>query len=348
MLNLFKDILSIDSTTGKERELSEFLYGILSSRSGPVSGGLLERMDVGDGTENLFVRWGHPEVVFCTHMDTVPPYIPPSFISSDGKPCDPDEASVVLGRGACDAKGQIISMLSACATLCQEGYSGFGLLLLSGEETGSYGAKAFARTAFRAPNLIVGEPTGNHLASVAKGTKSFDLHFTGEAFHSGYPEFGVSAVDLFVDFMERLRSLEIPEDPVSGKTTWNVGLLRSDNPQNILSPTLDCRIYFRTTPASDTFISEWMAGHFERLTVTPRGGDMPTRYFVSETFDSSPVSFGSDAPHLSNFTRKIICGPGSIRFAHRDDEQITVHEIREATALYVRLFKTLINLHSEQ
>ena len=36
-------------------------------------------MEVGDGTLNLFLTWGTPKVVFCTHMDTVPPYIPPSF-----------------------------------------------------------------------------------------------------------------------------------------------------------------------------------------------------------------------------------------------------------------------------
>ena len=36
-------------------------------------------MEVGDGTLNLLLTWGEPRVVFCTHMDTVPPYIPPVF-----------------------------------------------------------------------------------------------------------------------------------------------------------------------------------------------------------------------------------------------------------------------------
>ena len=38
-----------------------------------------ELMEVGDGTLNLLLSWGTPRVVFCTHMDTVPPYIAPKF-----------------------------------------------------------------------------------------------------------------------------------------------------------------------------------------------------------------------------------------------------------------------------
>ncbi len=48
-----------------------------------------ELMEVGDGTLNLLLSWGTPRVVFCTHMDTVPPYIPPTFpekLPSGGTP----------------------------------------------------------------------------------------------------------------------------------------------------------------------------------------------------------------------------------------------------------------------
>ena len=338
---LFKEILSIDSTTGKERALSDFLAERLAPGVMPVNCGKLRRLEVGDGTENLFLSWGRPEVVFCTHMDTVPPYIPPSFVREDGSQCPPEEAFEVCGRGSCDAKGQIVAMWSACRKLAAEGCCNFGMLLLSGEETGSWGAKAFAKTGFSAPFLIIGEPTENKMASASKGTKSFDLHFSGEAFHSGYPEYGVSAVELFVDFMEDLRALEIPEDEAFGKTTWNVGLLRSDNPQNILSPSLDCRIYFRTTKAADAFISEWMTRPRERMQVTPRGGDAPARYVTLDGFDSAPVSFGSDAPHLTGFGHKIICGPGTIRVAHRPDESVLVADLEKASDLYVKLYKAL-------
>ena len=322
-IELFKSILAIESTSGGERRLSEWLKGRLEA---PV----VRRFEVGDGTENLLLTWGTPKVVFCTHMDTVPPYIAPRF-----------EGDMVYGRGACDAKGQIVSMYAACKALEAEGELGFGLLLLSGEETGSFGAKAFAKEAFSATYLIVGEPTELKMVSASKGTKSFDLKFKGEAFHSGYPQYGRSAVSMFVEFMNSLDAAAFPEDPLLGATTWNVGLLRSDNPQNVLSPELSCRIYFRTTFASDEAVKEFMARPREGVEVSPRGGDMPAKYLTIPGFASGPASFGTDAPHLSNFAYKAIFGSGSIRHAHRDDEQVSIRDLEMAAESYVRMFKHL-------
>lgn len=324
-MNLFKEILSIDSTSGKEREMAQWLHEHLDAPD-------KELMEVGDGTLNLFLKWGTPRVVFCSHMDTVPPYIPPVFW--DDKVC---------GRGSCDAKGQIYAMYTACKKLEAEGCSGFGLLILAGEETGSWGAKAFSKTGFTAPFLIVGEPTENKMISASKGTKSYDLVFHGKAFHSGYPEHGVSAVERFIEFHNTLKAVKFPIDPVLGETTWNVGLLRSDNPQNILSPELSCRLYFRTTFASDAAVQDYMAEIAGQAgnDVTARGGDQPAKYVTLPGFETAPASFGTDAPHLTGFGHKIICGPGTVLVAHRDDEHILLADIEKAIEQYIRMFNAL-------
>lgn len=322
---LFEELLSIDSTSGKERKVADWL---LSTLEAPQK----QAMEVGDGTLNLLLSWGTPKVVFCTHMDTVPPYIPPKRI--EGR---------INGRGACDAKGQIMAMYTACKELERHGCTDFGLLLLSGEETGSWGAKAFAKTEFTAPFLIVGEPTENKMVSASKGTKSYDLTFHGEAFHSGYPQYGTSAIDLFNEFYNALKAKDFGMDPVLGETTWNVGLLQSDNPQNILSPELKCRLYFRTTFTSDQEVQafmEEMAGQVGH-DVIPRGGDAPAKYVTLPGFQSGPVAFGSDAPHLTNFGHKIICGPGSIRYAHRPDEHILTEDLETAVQQYVKMYHQL-------
>lgn len=345
----FKELLSRDSTSGKEREMALWLHERLEAPR-------KELQEVGDGTLNLFLQWGIPRIVFCTHMDTVPPFIPPVF---------PDvlPETMIFGRGSCDAKGQILAMYTACKRLEAEGCTDFGLLLLSGEETGSWGAKAFAKTDFKAPYLIVGEPTENKMVSAAKGTLSYDLVFRGEAFHSGYPQYGLSAVDLFHQFYSELQAKDFGLDPVLGETTWNLGLVHSDNPQNILSPELRCRLYFRTTFVSHEAVQQWMeaagsgewhpgasrrgsvqagcASSGQALSVTPRGGDVPARYLTLEGFDAAPVAFGSDAPHLKNFTQKAICGPGTIRVAHRDDESVSVRELETAADQYAAMFRQL-------
>ena len=361
---LFKEMLSVDSTSGRERALADFLVDRFQTDSNKV-----ERFDVvsmaGDVPEgsgipqNLLFSWGKPKVVFCTHLDTVPPFIAPEF-DDDGK---------VRGRGTCDAKGQIFAMWEACKALADRGYDGFGLLLLAGEETGSYGAKAFREQHPGAEWVIVGEPTDNCMASAAKGTKSFEVTFTGKAFHSGYPQFGVSAVELFNDFVNALRSIRFPLDETLGETTWNIGRLSSDNPQNILSEKLTCRVYFRTTFESDEMVCNIMkniAGKDAKLrfgrprvqdgsdvvakdvapwqkamSVQAFGGDSPSRFDVMDGFEAKPVAFGSDAPQLTNFPHKILCGPGSILVAHRDDEHILLKDIEAAVDNYINIFETI-------
>ena len=348
----------MDSTSGKEAELADMLAVEFAA-----PGRNVELFEVGDGTKNLLVSWGCPKVVFCTHLDTVPPYIPPTF-----------REGVIEGRGACDAKGQIFAMYEACLALEARGCTDFGLLLLAGEETGSFGAKAFSamaqETGWNAEWVIVGEPTDNHMASAAKGTKSFEVTFDGEACHSGYPENGASAVMYFNDFVNALRSIVFPEDPVLGKTTWNVGKLVSDNPQNILSNRLSCRVYFRTTFESDTMVCNIMkniAGEDAKLrfgrpkvqdgsdivakdvapwqkamSVKAFGGDTPSRFETFEGYRVKPVAFGSDAPQLTCFGHKILYGPGSILVAHRPEEYVMVSDLYDAKNNYVDMFYNIV------
>ena len=385
-LDLFHRILSVDSTSGKEAELADMLSVELAAHGRKV-----DVFEVGDGTRNVLVSWGTPKVIFCTHLDTVPPYIFPDscfvekIATASAKPRnDVEDGIAIHGRGTCDAKGQIFAMYEACKVLEERDCTDFGLLLLAGEEIGSFGAKAFnaivsehssvmssgVETSIQDAWLIVGEPTDNCMASAAKGTKSFEVTFTGQACHSGYPENGQSAIMYFNDFVNALRSIVFPVDPVLGETTWNIGRLSSGNPQNILSDRLTCRVYFRTTFESDEMVCNVMkniAGPQAKLrfgkhrvqdgsdivaketapwqkamTVQAFGGDTPSRFEVLEGFESKPVAFGSDAPQLKCFTHKILCGPGSILVAHRDEEHIFLADIEKAIAQYVRMYELIM------
>ncbi|MDD7155185.1 MAG: hypothetical protein SPF80_00335, partial [Candidatus Cryptobacteroides sp.] len=62
MTDLFKEILSVDSTSGMERGFAELMESVLRRESG--AGGasgrmpLIRRHEVGDGTQNLLCTWG--------------------------------------------------------------------------------------------------------------------------------------------------------------------------------------------------------------------------------------------------------------------------------------------------
>lgn len=366
----FIEMLDIESTSGRERGFADFLAQRMAGPGRRVETFEVPAMagDCPDGCGipvNLMVSWGEPKVVFCTHLDTVPPYIAPSVeVMEDGD-------MKIKGRGSCDAKGQIFAMWEACLELEHRGCTDFALLLLAGEETGSFGAKAFNGSAVAADDkiVIVGEPTDNHMTSASKGTKSFEVTFEGLPFHSGYPQYGRSAVEMFNDFVNALRSIVFPKDEILGDTTWNIGRLVSDNPQNILSERLSCRVYFRTTFESDQMVCNVMknmAGPDARLrfgrsraqdgsdmvakeiapwqkcmSVKAFGGDAPTVYQTLEGFPTKPVAFGSDAPQLKCFDRKILCGPGSILVAHRPEEHIMLSDLKAAVASYIRMYTCL-------
>ena len=332
-LKLFTEMLNIDSTSSKEAEFADFLECRLATGKCSV-----ERFDVGDGTANLLFSWGTPEIMFCTHMDTVPPYIPPTIEETE------DGDSIIKGRGSCDAKGQIFSMYSACLELEKEGCTGFGLLLLSGEETGSFGARHFSKSHPGYKYVIVGEPTDNRMTSASKGTKAFEVTIKGKSCHSGYPQYGESAVLKFVEFVNRLNDTGFADDPILGETTWNIGKLESGNPQNILSDRLVFRIYFRTTFSSDRQVCEYMDSQRDKnIDIKSFGGDTPSSHLTLDGFETGTVAFGSDAPQLNNFKEKILYGPGSILVAHTDSEQIKMSEIETARNNYIRIFHLLAN-----
>ena len=376
-IRFYMDMLGIDSTSGRERGLADFLAESMMTDRNTLRRFDVESMraDTPEGCEvpqNLFFSWGTPKVIFCSHLDTVPPYIAPHI-----------DGSMATGRGTCDAKGQIFAMWEACKAMEDMGMTDFGLLLLAGEETGSFGAKAF-NSVISTPSsvisseveispdawVIVGEPTDNCMATAEKGTKSYDVTFSGKSCHSGYPEQGASAIMYFNDFVNALRSIVFPVDEVLGETTWNIGDLVSANPQNILSDRLTCRIYFRTTFESDEMVRNIMkniagpdarlrfgrpavqdgsdivaksvAPWQEAMSVNLRGGDAPTRFEVLDGFPVKAVAFGSDAPVLKCFRHRILCGPGSIHVAHRPDEHINIEDIETAVRNYIKMAQRIL------
>lgn len=337
-LESFLNLLSIDSSSGKERRLAEYLaYAFATARC------QTECYEVGDRSLNLYFRWGTPRILFCTHLDTVPPFIPPrveTLLPSDLAAETPACADLrISGRGSCDAKGQIFAMYTACRELEEAGHTDFGLLLVSGEETGSNGAKQVRNQIPSCEYLVVGEPTDNKMVSACKGTKAYEVVIHGHSAHSGYPEYGYSAILRFNQWLNQLQSIRFDEDPVLGPTTWNIGCLQSNNAQNILSDQVRFRIYFRTTFASDSQVEQTMLELQDEYTdITAYGGDTPARYHTLPGFDTKTVAFGNDAPHLPGFENKIICGPGSILVAHTDHESILWSEIREAANLYKKIY----------
>jgi len=72
------------------------------------------------------------------------------------------------------------------------------------------------------------------------------------------------------------------------------------------------------------------------------GATDPLVLHVVDGFQTTVVSFGSDAPHLTKMGKRLLIGPGSILDAHTAGEKISKRELLDGIALYERLVRQLL------
>ncbi len=199
-MNLFeltKSLMNIPSVSGEEEAVGFFLRDQLESMGWKV-----ELQKVSENQNNVIATLNeNPRVWFSTHLDTVPPFIPPT-----------EDDEKIYGRGACDAKGIIAAQITAAEELRKEGVEDLGLLYTVEEERSSTGARAanLHPLAAKCEYMINGEPTDNDLAIGSKGSFRLKIKTSGKAAHSAYPEIGDSAIETLLDILNDIRQTRFP------------------------------------------------------------------------------------------------------------------------------------------
>jgi acetylornithine deacetylase len=334
-VRLTRQLVEIESTTYHEGPCGDFLEEYLG-----VRGWDIEKVPVPPPTDcaPCGPRWNvyagpagrSPDLVFSTHIDTVPPYIPFR-----------EDEEFIYGRGVCDAKGIMAAQIAAAEALRADGRS-VGLQFVSGEERDSAGAKVANESPKGSRFLINGEPTENHLAIASKGALRSILRATGTMAHSAYPELGDSAVHKLIEVLSRLLKLDLPVTEDVGPTTVNVGLINGGRAPNVIADQAEAQVLTRLVgdgaPVREAIL-EAAAGladvdftleiPFVRLRAVP---GLPTMI----------AKFTTDIPWLSNWGEPLLLGPGSIHVAHTPYEKIAKRELLAAVDLYVKVAKQLL------
>jgi acetylornithine deacetylase len=331
LFKLTRTLIDIDSVTPNENEVGTYLLGYLSDLA-RLHGGAVERLEVAPQRFNVYARWGDPIVTLSTHMDTVPP-----FISSW------EDDTYIWGRGACDAKGIAVAMIGAAVRLLEAGTRNFGLLFVVGEERGSAGAMAAAKTPRGSRYLINGEPTENLLAVGAKGALRFEVIARGKLAHSAHPELGKSAIHALLDVLQDIRRIPLPHDTVLGACTLNVGTICGGRAPNVLADEARAEIMFRTIGDADPVreaVSAAVAGRAEACEVSH------TPALQLSSFDGLPstvVAFATDIPVLGGqWGKPFLIGPGSIHVAHTAEEHIAKKSLVEGVDIYAHMVRQLL------
>jgi acetylornithine deacetylase len=326
VLELTRALVRIDSTTGREAPVAEFLAAWLEQR-----GWIVVRQPVLAGRFNVYAHLGRPVVVFSTHLDTVPPFI------------DLQEDETWLhGRGTCDAKGLAAAMIAAAERLRASGEERIGLLFVVGEENGSEGALAAAALEPRGRFLINGEPTESQLTIGQKGVLRADLVATGRAAHSAYPTEGESAIVPLLATLQRIQRIPLPSHPVLGDTTLNIGRIEGGRAPNVIPDHARAELLFRTVLPHDDLKRALESALEPRVTVTcPL--EIPSVVSTAPNgWKTTVVSFASDLPFLASWGEGYQLGPGTIRVAHTAGERIGKAELQEGVALYEKLARDLL------
>lgn len=325
----------IESTTYHEGAVGDFLAGFLARRGWEV-----EKTPVPQPHESATdgARWNvyagiegqTPDLVFSTHMDTVPPYIPFS-----------EDTEFLYGRGVSDAKGIIAAQALAAEALRGEGFR-VGLLFVSGEERDSAGAKMANLAPKGSRFLVNGEPTDNRLAIASKGSLRALLRSSGKMAHSAYPELGDSAVHKLIKVLDKILELELPVNEDFGPSTLNVGLIHGGHAPNVIADKAEAQVMVRLVSDSAPV----------RAALIEAAGDQAEIDFTLEIpfirlravpgLPTMVAKFTTDIPELSNWGEPLLLGPGSIHVAHTPFEKLAKKELLEAVELYIKVTKQLL------
>jgi acetylornithine deacetylase len=332
-ITLTRQLVDIESISGNEAAVGNYLYGELCRL-----GYQTKKMPVEGDRFNVYAvspEQQHPTVVFSTHMDTVPPFIPSS-----------ENATRIFGRGSCDAKGIIAAQIAVAERLRQQGIY-VGLLFVAGEERDSLGAKvaneyAASDEAHRCKYLVNGEPTENHISLASKGTLRVEVTASGRMAHSAYPELGESAIDKLIEALARLRAMPLPSDPEIGPCTLNIGLIEGGRAPNVIPDYAHADLLYRLVGPSQDLRRQILATAGDQVKVT---FPLELPFLRLRTVDGLPTmiaAFTTDIPKLTNWGEPLLLGPGSIHVAHTDGEFIEKQQLAEAIDLYFAIAKKLV------
>ena len=345
-----------------EAELAGFLKGWLEDLGATVT---LE--EIKPERPNLIARFAprdeRPRILLGPHLDTV---------GVGSMTIDPFGGEIrdgkLWGRGASDTKGPMAAMLWGLkenAKILPSLPVAVDFVAFMGEESSQWGSKDFAKHhghdyAF----AIVGEPTSLEIVHTTKGSLWATLRATGKAAHSSQPERGENAAMKLaraLDVLERALSAELATytHPVLGRSTLNVGVLRSGSRPNIVPDLAEAEIDIRITPALRD-----AGGALDLLERTIQRLDLPleivrphenppmeipaTHPYIHRIQEvraaSKPVGapWFSDAAHLSAAGVPSVCmGPGSIDQAHTCDEFIEIAALEEGAAFFTDFVRSL-------
>ena len=289
----------------------------------------------------------HTDTVSVKGM-TIPPFEP---LILDGK---------MYGRGSCDTKAGLATMMHAMASLKADGIMPPCEVLLAAvvDEEFSYRGVVKLCESLKADAAIVAEPTEMRAVIATKGVLRCRIVVHGKSAHSSKPHLGVNAITHMARVIAAIEAdndrMAAIQHPLVGCGTCNVGVINGGVQVNFVPDICAIEIDRRLLPGerADDAVAHYrqllqgIAGITaeveEPLLLVDEALDTPAGSAVVQTAsrvlremglnpDPCGVPFGCDASKLSRAgIPSIVFGPGSIDRAHTVDEYVELDQVEQA------------------
>ncbi len=334
--NLTRDLISIDSVTGNEDAILEYIDDYLKKS------GYIKKITLHEGGLVAGDHDGSAVVALVGHVDTVP-------ISNNQVSLD--ESNAIYGRGAVDMKSGIAVMIECLINFQEKNIVG---VFYKGEE----GLKEHngLETLFPVLNEnfdisfgIIFEPTNNEVQLGCQGVVNAALRIIGEEAHSARPWLGDNAIYKSIPVLEKLNELA-PEpvlvDELEYKEVINATTISGGNAKNVIPGEVLFNINYRFSPdkTNDDAVESLnkFFSPFGELTITdvaesayPHKNDDNIQKFID--FTSTNVEPKQAWTDVARFTSEgipaINFGPGDPELAHKANENVPLTDIEDCYEL---------------
>lgn len=367
-------LIAIDTQNppGDEAKAAAYVQQLLKAEGFEVS-----HQEYKPGRINVIARLDNgagPTFAFNTHMDVVP--------VGEGWSSDPftltERDGRFYGRGACDCKGPLASMLEAMRMLKTERGAWSGTLLgvfVADEEIASEGAKFYAAGRPKIDFAVVGEPTSNATFTAHKGSLRPVVRVHGVTAHSGTPHLGENAIyragellRLIAEHHEKV--VRHRSHPLVGSASVTVTRINGGHADNVLPGSCDLLVDRRMVPGESEEVVKRELGDLltearERFGVRAEivdykattGGatDTPVESPIAQASLAAskahgvakpgPFGFqgGCDLVHFASIgAQGTVIGPGDLAVAHKPDEFVPIDEFITSSLIYRDVAKAML------
>ncbi|SMB92319.1 succinyl-diaminopimelate desuccinylase [Desulfonispora thiosulfatigenes DSM 11270] len=308
-----------------------------------------------------------PPIIFTGHMDVVP-------VKEDELArwtVDPYSGTIkdeyVLGRGAITMKGGLGAAMVAMATLARSNLKPAGdiifLATVDGEDV-MRGAKAIINTHYisDAKRIVVCKPTDMNLVTVCKGRTWADIKVLGKSAHASIPGAGINAIDRAIRLIEALSNHKIPHQyhELVGSSFWQVTLIKGGIEAAIIPESCTITVDARLVPGQNPDeIWKYVEGLINYLKIEIPDFEASIHVIDKrEPWETNDEEFIAKIEKAHNIMGKkvvkngylgttdatvlrrlgiesVIIGPGQIKYAHKEDEKVSIEQLKDAVKLYL-------------